>query len=180
MKTIKLTNINIEIFKESFLNFKKFVSSDIEFNFGTYELSTKLDDFDKWHLVTLAQIYGGDIFRKQNELEIVNTESVNIHFEIDYNLPSVKYTSEWNDEIEFYPAYLNSADFYLIDKLNRILSNPSKQIIKDQIHDFDFGQSVFLVNKYAYFISNKTLVFIKTNGNKARITNLFELNWNEI
>ena len=181
MTTIKLTNIDIEIFKNAFSNFEKFVSSGFEFNFDSLELSTSLDDFDKWHLVTLAQFYGGDIFRKKNELEIIGFQLVNIEFKIDYNLPKIIFKSEWNDNIELNPAYLNSADFFLTNKLIKILSNNSKQFLKDNVPDFDLGQSVFLnSNKYAYFITHNTLVLIRTEGYSAKITHLFKTKWNEI
>jgi len=181
MKTIKLTNIDIEIFKDSFSNFKKFVSSDFEFNFDNYELSTSLDDFDKWHLATLATFYGGDIFRKKNEIVIDGFQSVNINFKIDYNLPKVKFKSKWDDIIELNPAYLHSADFFLTDKFIKMLSANSKLVLKENAPDFNFGQSVFLNSKkYAYFITNKTLVLIITEGENAKITHLLKIRWNEI
>jgi hypothetical protein len=180
MKTIRLTNIDIEIFKNSFSNFKKFVSSDFEFNFDNFELSTSLDGFDKWHLVTLATFYGGDLFRKKNEIVIEEFQSVNISFKIDYNLPKVKFKSKWGDIIEFNPAYLHSADFFLTDKLSKILSEHSKLILKENEPDFNFGQSIFLSSKkYAYFITNKTLVLVLTERDNAQITHLFQIRWNE-
>lgn len=181
MKAIKLTNIDIEIFKNAFSNFKKFVSSDFEFNFENCELSTNLDDFDKWHLVTLATFYGGDLFRNKNEIVIEGFQSVDISFKIDYNLPKVKFISKWDDNIELNRAYLHSADFFLTDKLIKILSENSKRILKENAPDFDFGQSVFLNSKkYAYFITNKTLVLIQTERDNAKITHLFKIRWNEI
>jgi hypothetical protein len=181
MKAIKLTNIDIDIFKNAFSNFKKFVSSDFEFDFDSFELSTSLEDFNKWHLVTLATFYGRDIFRKKNEIVIDGFQSVNISFKIDYDLPKVKFKSKWDDIIELSPAYLHSADFFLTDKLIKMLSENSKLILKKNAPDFDFGQSVFLNSKkYAYFITNKTLVLILTERDNAKITHLFEIRWNEI
>ena len=181
MKTIKLTNIDIKIFKDAFSKFKKNVSSDFEFDFDNFELSTSLDDFDKWHLVTLATFYGGDLFRKKNEIVIEEFQPVNISFKIDYNLPKVIFKSKWDDIIELNPAYLHSADFFLIDKLIKMLSQNSKLILKENAPDFDFAQSVFLNNKkYAYFISDKTLVLILTERDNAKITHLFQIRWNEI
>ena len=181
MKTIKLTNIDIEIFKDAFSNFKKFVSSDFEFDFDNFELSTSLDGFDKWHLVTLATFYGGDIFRKKNKIVIDGFQSVDISFKIEYNLPKVKFKSKWGDNIELNPAYLNSADFFLTDKLIKMLSENSKLILKENVPDFDFGQSVFLSSKkYAYFITNKNLVLLFTGRDNAKITHLFEIRWDEI
>lgn len=181
MKTIKLTNIDIEIFKEAFSNFKKFVLSDFEFDFDNFELSTKLDVFNKWHLVTLASFYGGNLFRKKNEIVISGYQSVDISFKIDYNLPKVKFKSKWDDIIELNPAYLHSADFFLTDKLIKMLSENSKLIIKDIAPNFDFRQSVFLNSmKYAYIITNKTLVLILTERDNAKITHLFEIRWDEI
>lgn len=181
MKAIKLTNIDIEIFKDAFSNFKKFVSSDFEFNFENCELSTSSDDFDKWHLVTLATFYGGDLFRKKNEIVIEGFQLVNISFKIDYNLPKVKFKSKWGDIIELTSAYLHSAEFFLTDRLIKMISENSKLILKENIPDFDFEQSVFLDSKkYAYFMTNKTLVLIQTKGDNAKITHLFKIRWNEI
>ena len=181
MKTIKLTNIDIEIFKNVFSNFKKFVSSDFEFDFDKSELSTSLDDFNKSHFLTLATFYGGYIFRKKNKIVIDGFQSVNISFKIDFNLPKVKIKSKWDDIIELNPAHLNSAEFFLTDKLIKMLSENSKLILKENIPDFDFGQSVTLnIKKYAYFISNKTLVLILTESDNAKITHLFEIRWYEI
>lgn len=181
MKTIKLTNIDIEIFKNSFSNFKKFVSSDVEFDFDNFELSTSLDDFDKWRLVTLATFYGGDLFRKKNQIVIKGLQTLNINFKINYNLPKVRFESKWGDILELKPAHLHSADFFLTDKLIKMLSENSKLILKENVPDFDFGQAVFLNRKkYAYFITNKTLVLIETEKDNAKITHLFEIRWNEI
>jgi hypothetical protein len=181
MKTIRLTNIDSEIFKNAFLNFKKFVSSDFEFNFDNFELSTRLDDFDKWHLVTLAQFYGGDLFRKKTEIEFIRLQSVDIPFTIEYDLPKITFKTAWNDNIEFNPAYLNSADFFLTDNLVKILSNNSKQLLLDNEIDLNLGQSVCLSSiKYAYFIVDKTLVLILTERYNAKVTHLFNIKWNEI
>jgi hypothetical protein len=181
MKQIKLSNIDIELFKKSFSNFKIFVTSDFEFDFESQELSTNSSDFDKWHLVTLASFYGGDLFRKNNELVINASQAVNITFAIDYNLPKISFNTKWNDRIELNPAYLHSADLYLTNKLDNILSEKSKLIIKEKIPNFDFGQSVFFSpKKYAYVIINKTLVFIMAEKNNAEITHIFEVSWNEI
>ncbi|MBV7441703.1 hypothetical protein KRX57_09745 [Weeksellaceae bacterium TAE3-ERU29] len=179
MKAIKLTNIDIKIFKDAFSNFKRFVSSDFEFNFENCELSTSLDDFDKWHLVTLATFYGRDLFRKKNEIVIEGFQFVNISFKVDYNLPKVKFKSKWGDIVELNPAYLYSAELFLTDRLIKMLSENSKLILKENISDFE--QSVFLDSKkYAYFMTNKTLVLIQTEGDNAKITHLFKIRWNEI
>lgn len=181
MKQIKLSNIDIELFEKSFSNFKRFVSSDFEFNFESQELSTKSLDFDKRHLVTLASFYGGDLFRKNNELVINNFQTVDITFKIDYNAPKIAFITKWNDRIELNPAYLHSADFYLVHKLDNILSEKSKLIITEKVPNFDFRQSIFLSpKKYAYVITDKTLVFILTEGDNAGITHLFEISWNEV
>ena len=178
---IKLQNIDLELFKTSFSNFKRFVKSDFEFDFVNLELSTSSVDFDKWHLITLASFYGGDLFRKNKELVIKTFQEVNIYFKIDYNLPKISFETKWNDKIEFNPAYLNSADFYLTDKLTNILSENSKIILKEKIPNFEFGQNFYFAkNKYAYIIINKTLIFILTENNNAKITHLFEIDWNEI
>lgn len=76
MKTIKLTNIELEVQKQ--------------------ELSTYSDEFNKWHLVTLASFYGGDLFKRTNELEIVDVELIALKFKIDYNLPKVEIRSKWS------------------------------------------------------------------------------------
>ena len=181
MKKIRLSNIDLELFKDSFSNFKKFVTSDFEFDFVSKELSTKSIDFDKWHLVTLATFYGGDLFRNNNELAFSDFQAVQIPFKIDYNLPKITLTTKWNDKIEFNPAYLHSADFYLTANLIKMISENSKLILKDKMPYFDFDQSVFLSKKkYAYFIKNKTLVFIETENYNAEITHLFEISWYEI
>lgn len=181
MKTIKLTHIDIGLFKDAFLTFKKFVSSDFEFNVENSELSTSLDDFDKGHLVTLASFYGSDLFWKKNEIIIEEFQSVNINFKIDYNSPKVKLKSNWNDIIELNPAYLDLADYYLTDKLINVISENSKLTLMENLPDFDFEQSVLLNSKkYAYFIANKTLVLIQTKGDHAKITHLFKVRWNEI
>jgi hypothetical protein len=181
MKTIKLSNIDVEIFRDSFFNFQKFVTSNFEFDFDNLELSTSSDDFNKWHLVTLATFYGSDLFRKNNEIIIDEFQLTNINFKIDYNLPKLRFKSNWNDNIEFDPAYLHSADLFLTSKFVKLLSINSAQILKENAPNFNLEQSFFMDSeKYAYFMTDKTLILIKTKGNNATVTHLFKIRWNEI
>jgi hypothetical protein len=181
MKTIQLKNIELEVFESAFSNFKKFVSSDFEFDYQKQELSTYLDEFNKWHLVTLASFYGGDLFKRTNELEIVDVEQIEFKFKIDYNLPKVEIRSKWGDVIEFNPGHLHSADYFLTDNLNKMLSETAKYILQQNVPGIETIQSVFLSNKkYAYFISKDTLVIILAENNDAVVTKLFKIRWNEI
>lgn len=181
MKQIKLSNIDTEIFRDSFKNFKRFTTSDIEFDCETLELRTNSTDFDKWHLITLASFYGGDLFRSNNEIVISEFQPSNIKFVIDYNQPNVRFTTNWKDNIEFNPAILNSADYFLTEKLYKSLSDESKLFIKEKMPFSVFEKSSLLSTKqFGYFIFCNTLVFVLTEREKAEITHLFKVNWNEI
>lgn len=181
MNRIKLSNIDIELFRNSFTNFKRCVMSDFEFDYDNLELLTNSKDFDKWHLVTLASFYGGDLFGKNHEIIINDFQLTDLTFKIDFNVPKIKLITQWNDKIEINPAVLHSADFFLTNKLENKLSKKSKLFIKEKMPLLDFNQSVFQSpHQYAYFISDNTLVFILTERENAKITHLFKVAWNEI
>ena len=186
MKKINLQNIDIDLFEKTFERFKKFVVSDFEFNFTNFELSTKSEDFDKWHLVTLGSFYGGNLFRKNNKLEIHKIQECKIPFKISYTSPKINLTTEWNNIIEITPGFLNSAEPFLTEKLENQISEKSKMILKNALPFFNFNQSPFFseINnnnlKYAYFIIKENLIFIKVETENAEITTIFKISWNEI
>lgn len=181
MKQMKLSNINLEIFEKSFLNFKKLVSSDFEFDPDNQILKTNSEDFEKWHLVSLASSYGSDLFVRESKLLIIGYQSTNISFEIDYNQQAINFSTNWKQVIEFNPAHLCSADLFLTNKLGEILDEKSKITIKEKMPDFEFNQSIFQASKkYAYFIMDNTLVFVMTEKDKAEINHIFEICWNEV
>lgn len=181
MKEIQLQNIDIELFEISFSRFKKCVTSDLEFDFDARVLKTKSIEFDKGHLVALGSFYGGDQFIKRMELVINQVQKICISFEIGYNLKAIDIWTDWGDDVEFNPANLYSAELYWTDKLGKVLSVKSKQILKGVLPDFDFNQSAFKNNKrYAYFVLHRTLVLILVDGDNAEISHLFNVGWNEI
>ena len=187
MKKIKLSNINQSEFDKAFESFKKFVNSDIAYNNELNEIFTNAKEFDKWHLMTLASFYGGNLFRATNELELIQHQLCDIAFEKTYDSPSVKLKTDWNDEIEIKPSIMFDADSFLTKKLVDAMSNDSKTKLLKKMPTFNIEQSVYRVTKealefehFAYIKIEDTLVFIRDEKEKATITNLWKVEWNEV
>jgi len=187
MKKIKLPNINQSEFIKAFESFKKFVNSDIEYNNYLNEIHTASKEFDKWQLMTLASFYGGNLFRATNELRLIEHQLCDVVFEKAYHSQSVELKTEWNDEIEIKPILMFDADSFLTKKLVNSISNNSKKQLIEKMPTLNTEQSVYRVTKeamkfehFAYIIIKSTLIFIRDEKEKATITNLWKIEWNEI
>jgi hypothetical protein len=182
MKKLKLSHINQSFFEQSFQRFKKNLQSDFEYSVENQELTTNSFDFDKWHLVTLAISYGSNVFINSSEIRIDEHQICGIKFNKKYDTPIVNLTTNWNEKVEVNPALLFFADAFLTQKLTNLLSDQSKNFLKQKMPSFNFEQTVYGLNakRFAYLIVSNTLVFIQDNENTGEITDLFKISWYEI
>ncbi len=187
MRKIELSNINQPEFIKAFDSFKRFVNSDIEYNKTLNEIYTTSKEFDKWHLMTLASFYGGNLFRATNQLKLIQHQLCDIVFEKSYDSPIVKLKTDWNEEIEIRPILMFDADSFITEKLVNAMSINSKTQLIEKMPNFNTEQSVYRITEealkfdnYAYIIIKNTLIFIKDEKEKATITNLWKIEWNEI
>jgi len=171
-------------FEKAYKGLINFVSSKVQVKFVSDQTVTITSDKSKdyeWHLFELGARYGGNLFRNQFELKLIDHKSYNREIDKPIQPNKIKINTKWNTEIEFNPIYLNLAEAYMVNKLGSVLSDQEKQTIKKKVSDFDFEQKISFVLpvKHAYQIIDGILIIIRLENDKFNITDLWKIKWNE-
>ena len=173
------------IFEKAYANLNSFVQSKVKAEFksdDSVEISSDESDNYKWHLVTLGSLYGGEVFKNNHELSLIEHSSVDIEIPQPFSSNEIKLISNRGEKLIFNPYYLNLSEAYMVNKLESVLNNMDKLKIQNLVTSFNFQQKISfeLPIKHAYQIIDQTLIIIKKEAGIFTITNLWKTKWNEI
>lgn len=174
-----------ESFRKGFLSHKKFLGSKIEFEELDKErvrISTKNPEFNKWHLAEFGRFYGGNIFRNNFELDLIDEEECSIEFEESEKSETIKIDTKWEVSVEFRTFYLNCAEAYQTNVLANSLTESSVKKLNQRYPNLRLVKRSFKTSQsHAYQIVGGVLIIIEIDRQSkiCSINNLWKTEWNE-